>query len=170
MLTVDLTKLEGGASATVRAHVPVEDALWADTELALQEAVGVDLTVSATPAGEVVAQGSIRARLAKECRRCLEPIDYSMAQEVTLVYAPVDELGDEDDPEIRPLEPVGSTLDLAAAVREETILAEPLYLLCQAECKGLCPRCGANHNVEDCGCVLEEPDPRWDVLRSLSNG
>ena len=170
MLTVDLTKLEGGKHASVRTEVPVEDPLWTDVELVFKEAVGVDLTVSAAPSGEVLAHGSIRARLHKECRRCLDPIDYRMDRDVTLVYAPVDALSDNEDPEIRPLEPVGNDLDLSAAVREETILAAPLFLECREDCKGLCSRCGANLNETECNCVLEEPDPRWDALRSLSNG
>ncbi|MDH5590500.1 MAG: DUF177 domain-containing protein, partial [Gemmatimonadota bacterium] len=35
------------------------------------------------------------------------------------------------------------------------------------ECKGLCPKCGANLNTEVCDCVSSELDPRWDALRSL---
>ena len=170
MLTVDLTKLEGGGHQVVQAVVPVDDALWSDTDLPLSEAVEVDLTVTATATGQVVAQGGIQARLNCQCRRCLDPIDHRMAEQVTLVYTPTDELSDDDDPELRPLDPVGQDLDLSGAVREETILAAPLYPLCRSECKGLCPGCGANHNEEECGCDLEEPDPRWDALRALHDG
>lgn len=167
MLKVDLAELGERGSVPVQASVPADHVLWSDTELGLKEAVGVDFTATGTATGQVVVHGRIRAILDRVCRRCLEEIRYEMEEEVSLVYAPVDELAADPEDEIRPLETVGGNLDLATAVREETILAAPVYTLCRPDCKGLCPRCGANRNHEDCDCVVEEPDPRWDALRAL---
>ena len=38
--------------------------------------------------------------------------------------------------------------------------------LCSEDCKGLCPRCGANLNDGPCGCK-REVDPRLAVLAKL---
>ncbi len=43
----------------------------------------------------------------------------------------------------------------------------PLVPLCRADCRGLCPTCGVDHNVATCDCATDEPDPRWAALRSL---
>jgi uncharacterized protein len=39
--------------------------------------------------------------------------------------------------------------------------------LCREDCRGLCPRCGSDLNVSECGCVVEEVDPRWRALQLL---
>ena len=55
-----------------------------------------------------------------------------------------------------------------APIAEERIqMAVPMKPLCREDCRGLCPRCGQDWNVADCGCALESADPRWEVLRSL---
>jgi uncharacterized protein len=46
----------------------------------------------------------------------------------------------------------------------------PGYALCRDDCKGLCPTCGAELNLGDCGCVTTEADSRWAALHKLRNG
>ena len=41
--------------------------------------------------------------------------------------------------------------------------------LCSEDCKGLCPQCGADLNVEECGCNNENIDPRWSTLIDIMN-
>jgi uncharacterized protein len=88
---------------------------------------------------------------------------------VTFVFAPPDFLGGEDDGEIRVLPANEVELDLGEPIREELVLAAPTYTLCDPECKGLCPHCGADLNETTCDCGAAEPDPRWDALRALKN-
>jgi len=40
-------------------------------------------------------------------------------------------------------------------------------LLCRSDCKGLCPHCGRNLNVESCDCAASVTDPRWSALGDL---
>jgi uncharacterized protein len=44
------------------------------------------------------------------------------------------------------------TLDAAEEVRQSLILALPSNPYCRTDCKGLCPQCGGDRNVADCGC------------------
>jgi DUF177 domain-containing protein len=62
----------------------------------------------------------------------------------------------------------GEEVDLTPLIREQTLLALPTRPLCREDCRGLCPRCGANLNQGDCGCPTEAGDPRLSVLRSLT--
>jgi uncharacterized protein len=39
--------------------------------------------------------------------------------------------------------------------------------VCRANCKGLCPHCGNNLNVESCECVGTMADPRWAALEDI---
>lgn len=59
------------------------------------------------------------------------------------------------------------TIDLDPYIRESLILTIPFAPLCKEDCKGLCPVCGANKNVQDCGCSTERIDPRLAALQDL---
>ena len=107
------------------------------------------------------------------CARCLEPVQMPLAGDFDLIYRPVSvetEAGEhaitEDETEIGYYEKNGLLLE--DAVREQVLLNLPGRALCQQECKGLCPKCGANRNLADCGCVEEQTDPRWGALTGLS--
>jgi len=66
-------------------------------------------------------------------------------------------------------DPSSGNLDISEAVRGEVILASNPYVVCDPECKGLCPRCGANLDEEPCDCAAREIDTRWDALRGLKD-
>jgi uncharacterized protein len=50
----------------------------------------------------------------------------------------------------------GHEIDLEELVHEQVCLALPYTVLCAPECRGLCPQCGTNRNVNACGCA-EKP-------------
>jgi uncharacterized metal-binding protein YceD (DUF177 family) len=111
----------------------------------------------------VVGELSVTLRFA--CRRCLEPADAALQIDFDALYRPE---GGESTPEEVVLElPAAGLLDLTALLREELLLAAPAWSVCRPGCRGLCPRCGVNRNLEDCGCAPVEDDPRWDALRAL---
>jgi uncharacterized protein len=130
----------------------------------------VDLLVERRE-GKVTVAGSfgLTARLA--CSRCLEPMAATLAPEVDLALQPCPtarheeaELGP-DDLEIDFYRE--DTLDLAGLVRSETELALPMKPLCRADCRGLCPMCGADRNLAACGCEARRVDPRLAPLEAL---
>ena len=109
------------------------------------------------------------------CARCLEPVRIPLAGDFDLIYRPISvetEAGEhaitEDETEIGYYEKNGLLLE--DAVREQVLLNLPGRALCQQECKGLCPRCGANRNLADCGCGEVPADPRWNALAGLTLG
>jgi len=58
-------------------------------------------------------------------------------------------------------------LDLREMQNEIVVLNHPVKMLCQEDCKGICPGCGADLNHEVCRCGDDNSDPRWDKLRKL---
>jgi uncharacterized protein len=50
------------------------------------------------------------------------------------------------------IEPMTEFVDFADDIRQEMILAMTLKPLCRQDCKGLCPGCGSNLNLEKCKC------------------
>lgn len=165
---MDLNELEREGALRIRTEVPGDAELWGEADLpfAPDTGLGVDLNATMAGTGKVLVRGDLRGRFRRACRRCLDEVEQEFEQEMTVLYVPPEE-ADEEDEEIRALEPRGHLLDVSDAVREEVILGAPRYAVCDPECQGLCPNCGVNLNDNDCDCTLEEPDPRWDALREL---
>ncbi len=72
-----------------------------------------------------------------------------------------------EDPDSYPLAREATEIDLRPAVREELLLAVPQWgVLCQEDCRGLCPRCGRDLNAGPCGCA-PAVDHRWQELAAF---
>ena len=106
------------------------------------------------------------------CDRCLTPIVQNVEGEIRLlVIADAPQPTEEEveltteDLEILFLE--GEELDAQKILVEQLQLNVPMRALCKEECRGLCPQCGANRNLESCTCEVTEIDPRWEALRGL---
>lgn len=169
MLKVDLGRVDREGTVLVEAQVPAHDALWQDSGIDWDGPVDVRLRASYAGTGQVVVRGRVRGRLAQECRRCLRPVKGRFDEEVTLVFDADATEEESDGGEAFVFDPSSGKLDLSEAVRGEVILAVNPYVVCEPECKGLCPRCGANLNEGPCGCTAEDIDPRWEALRTLKD-
>jgi DUF177 domain-containing protein len=106
---------------------------------------------------EILIRGHVEGSLVLSCSRCLEPFAAPVAAEFELLLepAPASQAQDEQELSARELDLdvySGETVDLEALVREQIILLVPLKPLCQEDCQGLCPTCGANLNRETCSC------------------
>jgi len=58
-------------------------------------------------------------------------------------------------------------IDLREAIRQNIVLALPIQPLCREDCKGLCPECGRDLNVEPHTHETEARDERFAALRQL---
>ena len=100
------------------------------------------------------------------CGRCLEPF---IREEKTVLTGKLvektDKANQEEEDEI--IYYTDEKLDLAEYIISSIILFLPMKPLCNKECKGLCPKCGTNHNKENCQCVIEDVDPRLAILKDF---
>ena len=168
MLRVDLGQLGREGSVVVEGSLPGDAELWKDIGFAWVGDVVVQIRATYAGSGEVVVRGSANGTLRQECRRCLDSVETPFARDLTMVFVS-EPSGDEDDGGVYAFEPEGSELDLSEAVREEMILAVNPYVVCDPECRGLCPKCGANLNEGPCDCTDDEIDPRWAALQDLKS-
>jgi uncharacterized protein len=116
--------------------------------------------------------GEVRTRLRLTCSRCLEDFDFSVDSRFDVTYSKVVPVEDEvelDGRELTVCHLEGDTVDLGELAREQVLLEVPMAPLCTPGCKGLCPRCGANRNLEPCGCPPAAADPRFQALGKLFN-
>ena len=96
------------------------------------------------------------------CDRC----GRMFSQEKCISYSCMlaEELQNEESDEIVLLE--DGKVDAGELARTAFILGMDSKTLCSEDCKGLCPRCGADLNLGPCSCK-REPDPRLAALASL---
>jgi len=169
MFRVQIGDLERRGRVQIHHRIPAEDGLWEDSELTFAEAPEVELTLTMSGTGQVIARGGLRTVLRHACRRCLTQVDRNLEFPLHLVWSPPDELSEVggEDEGLRILAPDAREIDLGEAVREELVLAAPRWVVCREDCRGLCPQCGKDRNDGDCECARAEPDPRWDALRAL---
>lgn len=165
MLSFDIRSLESHA-AVVDEDLPANDPVWEASDPKPTTAVRVTGRLSSAGPGRFYWHGRIEGDVALECSRCLAEARAHVSDEAHLIFA---EQGDEDtaDPDVYQLDPRADELDLRPAIREEWLLAAPTFALCRADCKGLCPRCGADLNAGPHACGETAADPRWDALRKL---
>ena len=165
MLSFDIRSLESHA-VVVDEDLSGNDPVWEAGDPTPIGAMHVSGRLSAAGPGRFYWHGRIDGDVALECSRCLADTTAHVSDETHLIFA---EVGDEDteDSDVYPLDSKDRDLDLRPALREEWLLAAPTYGLCRADCKGLCPRCGADLNAGPHECGKGESDPRWDALRKL---
>jgi len=120
-------------------------------------------------------RGEIKARISAPCDRCLKEITIPIEIPFDLFYAPADPgEGRPGEHELRQRDLDFAVyekdqIDLDGMVLEQLELSLPSRVLCREECRGLCPQCGADLNVEQCDCKTP-PDPRWQALADLKTG
>jgi uncharacterized metal-binding protein YceD (DUF177 family) len=85
----------------------------------------------------VLADAVVTASFGFQCARCLEDFQRVSRKEFNFDYeikSPMD------------------VFDVGEDIRQEMILGVVQRALCKNDCKGICPGCGANLNIEKCKC------------------
>jgi uncharacterized protein len=130
--------------------------------------LSVEGRLSSAGEGKYFWQARLETSFHLECRRCLTPVDVPFADDLALVFVEERQALD-DDVGCYVIPGSALVLDLREALREELLLAVPQFVECRPDCRGLCPRCGANLNAGPCACRPER-DPRWQVLSTMLRG
>jgi uncharacterized protein len=122
--------------------------------------------------GEIRVRGHIKVGLDAVCDRCLEPANLHFDSDFDFFYRPVIKTGahgevhlEEGEIDISFYE--GDGVRLEDVLREYVLLSQPMRSLCQENCKGLCPQCGANLNKSKCDCAPAAKDSPWAALKDL---
>lgn len=109
------------------------------------------------------------------CARCLELVAVPIVSEFDLFYQQNDprhpltgeiELK-ENDTDVSFF--AGDGIEVRDIVCEQLLLNLPMKPVCREDCKGLCPHCGKNKNVEACDCEKVLLDPRLEPLLKIKN-
>ena len=128
----------------------------------------IEFEVTLTNAGAgIVLSGEAHARVVTPCVRCLTDFTSEVVAQVEGFYV---RPGQEDEfPEEQEVELIAddSTVDLEPAILQSVVLELPFAPVHDTECKGMCPVCGADLNVSECGCAVEPVPSAFDALLDL---
>ena len=120
--------------------------------------IDIELRLEAVMDG-VLATGTASAQAVGECVRCLIDLDDDLLVDFQELYL-------YDDPGEDELALEGELLDLEPVLRDAVVLALPINPLCDPECPGLCPECGARLADDPDHTHEAAIDPRWQALGS----
>jgi|TARA_B100001964_G_C14184052_1_gene577694 uncharacterized protein len=143
------------------------------TDVEVAAPVSAQLTVSRTMQMYTI-RGQVRTSLQGACCRCLSPAVADLETEIQFLLQrkeasddEIEALEDQDDVDI--VDPGTKEVDLVDRLHDAVVLELPLRLYCKTDCKGLCPQCGQDLNVDSCSCADDAIDPRWEALAQLKN-
>lgn len=109
--------------------------------------------------GIITLEGYLKASYIGECYRCLCMTGKTLEIKIKEDFAGSEHEGQTDMYSIE-----RKVLDIDKVFYDNIVLSLPMKHLCSEQCKGLCGRCGANLNEEQCGCGEEAVDPRLEGL------
>ena len=168
-MRIELEKLEedGGRFARVYAA----DALPLDPEVRLVQPADVSGRIRRNGT-EVELRGRLYTKLEVLCGRCLQPVELPITAEFNERFVRAVSWADDEQHELQEEDLNvavfdGEGIELDDLVREELLLAVPVNVLCREDCKGLCPSCGIDRNVNNCQCESNDGDARWEKLKEL---
>ena len=170
-MLLDLRELRGSEDRVERSYPATAFATGAGDDYVVAD--GVALSLAIRKDGDIYRLcGRVRTTVQLSCGRCLEPFDVAIDLDIDLLYLPhransgEGELEVSDD-DLSTAFYRDDQIDLGHLVREQLQLAMPMKPLCRGDCRGLCPVCGINLNVDRCDCEISWHDPRLEALRAL---
>ena len=131
----------------------------------------LELTISYKEKGKAVLEGVCRLEVTLPCDRCLVPTTVPVTVSFEREVVAPERLEEDPDQKDDQLFVEEYQLDVDRLMEEEIVINWPTEILCKADCKGLCPKCGHNLNQGECGCDTFVPDPRFaglaDIMKQL---
>ncbi|SRR5581483_2224139 len=124
----------------------------------------------------LLARGDVSTAIETVCSRCAESAEQRIAFHFEERFCPTIDIltGQPTRPEeADENEPVfnidaNHLMDVDEVIRQGVVMEMPMHPLCQTNCQGLCPRCGANLNLGACGCEPDTPSgPLAAMLKDL---
>ena len=120
------------------------------------------VTIDRTHQGLFI-QGHFSGGIPLGCVRCLADFHHDLRWEFSELYA----FNKKSVTESGLILADDAHIDLQPLLREYALLEVPINPICKPDCKGLCPECGENLNLTDCGHRPSEDNSPFSALKNL---
>lgn len=159
---------QSGIEHEYRVETDLNSVTVDGTAYRISEKKPVHLLIKSPGERKITFRTDFDIELEVPCDRCLEPVKVRIDADESFDIQ-FDESGNqitgEDIDEYGFIN--GYDLDIDRLVIEEVMIGFPMKVLCDEECRGLCPICGANLNKHECGCDRQVLDPRMSIIRDI---
>ena len=147
-MKIDVIKLKysGKQESDYAFLYTATESLLPSDDAVINGPISVNVTVELHN-GNVYVDGMIDCTIVGRCARCVSEAKYEFSTDLSVRY--VLNNPEEDDYLYK-----SGVVDLTDAVNERIITNAPTVIYCKDNCKGLCPKCGCNLNLEDCNCKI----------------
>ncbi|MEM7033018.1 MAG: DUF177 domain-containing protein [Chloroflexota bacterium] len=122
---------------------------------------------------EIFVSGFLNTEVVLPCTRCVKDVNIPVELEIEETFSPTidvstgTQIQQNEDADEATLINEQHILDLGEVIRQTLHLNQPVQVLCQETCQGLCQQCGIDLNVENCDCSDDEIDERWAGLLNI---
>ena len=137
-MIIDVLSIKEGERSNFNEEIDVKRLDVEYVDLHYINRVVLDITVEKIM-NSLTLDGTLKRRVEHICARCLKTVQEELQERIHLVF---DVKGQDQ-------------LDLTPDIRDALILSHPDRFLCSPNCKGLCPKCGIDLNIESCGCETD---------------
>lgn len=100
-------------------------------------------------AGVLTIKAVISGTYTAVCDRCMEEASLKLEAKLDTIFD-INEAKDDS------LTLENGKIDLIRTAYDALSLEIPMVILCKEDCKGICPHCGKNLNLEECDCAEDE--------------
>lgn len=121
----------------------------------------------------VETDGHLSSIVELRCGRCLQNFMQTLDESFALTFVPKIKSNDtEEEVELETVE-LGlityeeDVLELQEPLQEQLLMAVPISPVCKASCRGLCPECGMDLNLEKCDCTRKPFNNKFNVLANV---
>lgn len=117
----------------------------------------------------ILLDGKLETTVELTCVRCLKRFNQDISSELHEAYSiPGFEENFEGFDDVYLIENE-SEINIEPALHSNLVVSIPANPVCNPDCRGICPRCGADLNEIQCNCHEDEIDPRLEVLKKLKD-
>ena len=116
---------------------------------------------------EINLSGNVKFVIKTECSRCLVSVKEEKNIPLTLILSPSENEDSDEQIDDNFETYTGNSIDLSNYLKEQVALSLPFKVVCKEDCKGLCPSCGVNLNIDNCNCKNKWKDSRFSILKNI---
>jgi uncharacterized protein len=153
---------------------PVLMRMQADGECTFRGPVQAEIAVE-REFGHLKVSGRVQVPIDLACGRCLTPYQSRVDSTFRIILRKESARQSEvveDETELCDDDLISSTysgdeIDLTHEIEEQVAMEIPFKPLCDDDCKGLCPSCGADLNTTSCSCSKEPINLKFSALKDF---
>lgn len=161
---------EVNAAAEIDLREPVEAFDYMGEKIVFDGDVYVKAEILRVQSKYYKVTGVVEANVVLQCGRCMKNYILNTEFPIELHYT-TKEKSIDDDVDVYYTD--GDSIELDEAIQTNVIMNIPTQRLCKETCKGLCPICGVDLNIECCDCSHSDDgcddsvDARLAVLKDF---